>query len=273
MHDFLFVRPSLSRLLCSVTPAGGAPGGGGGGGGGGGSGGTGEGGEGGEEGGEEGGKAKPMTAEQVNRAIRDHAGRMTKATDAKLAALTEQNAAMAASLEKLLKATGGEGKGAPGAGDGAQGAVSPEVTKQLADLTSKLEKQTKLAADEKAARETEHRTARTKEERSALKDALLERGVPAVQAPVLAAYLHGEAKMIGRTADGTIVYKKGEDELDLGEGLDEYLKTDAGKAWLPPRGAQGSGATGTGNGTGTRRGKGPATLEDVGAFLEDKQGR
>jgi hypothetical protein len=145
--------------------------------------------------------------------------------------------------------------------------MPPELKKQLDDMSAKLEKATKLAADEKSARETERSTTRGKEERNALKDALVERGVPAVQAPVLAAYLHGEAKVVGRGEDDVIVYKKGDELLELGEGLDEYLKSDAGKAWLPPRSAQGSGATGTGNAQGKRT-KGPVSLEEVGAFLE-----
>lgn len=207
-----------------------------------------------------------MTADQVNRAVKDHTTRLSKAFDAKLATMAEQNATLMATLEKLTKATG-DGKGSTG-GDPA--AVPPEVKAQLADLAAKLDKATRRADDEKNAREKEHATTRAKEERSALKDALLERGVPPAQVLALAAYLHSEMKVIGRDQDGTVVYKKGDDELGLGEGLDEYLKSDAGKAWLPPRSAQGSGATGTGNGTGGRRGKGPVTLEDVGAFLEDK---
>lgn len=260
MHPLL-APEYLSRLICSITAGGGAPSGGGGGG---------SGAPGGDDGGDggDGGNPppppKPMTPDQVNRAIKDHTARITKAFDTRLTELTEQNQALSASIEKLLQ--GGAGTGAAGDGAGA-GALPPEIKKQLDDMSAKLEKATKLAADEKAARETTTASGRAKEERTALKDALLERGVSPIQAPVLAAYLHGEGKAIARDADDTIVFKKGDDLLDLGEGLDEFLRTDAGKAWLPPKQSQGSGATGTGNARG-RRAQGPVSIEEVGEFLE-----
>lgn len=260
MHpDLLFVRAGLSRLICSVEPEGGDDGGGGGGDG---SGGTGDDGA--------GKKPQYMTPDQVNKAMKDHTSRAAKAGEVRLKAIETGLAQLTEALTKL-GAGEGAGSGSAGGTGGDKAAPPAEWQKQLADLSSKLEKANARADEEKKAREEASAAARAKEERSALKDALIERGVTPAQAPVLAAHLHGEAKAILRTEDDEILFKLGDDEFALGDGVEKFLATDAGKAWLPPRDAKGSGATAGGNNH--RRQKGPVTLEDVGAQLESTWNR
>lgn len=102
---------------------------------------------------------------------------------------------------------------------------------------------------EREAREQEKQTRLREEERGKLANVLRERGIPDAQIRAAVALLHTEDKKVARSEDGRIVFKvergtgaaKYTDELDVDKGVDEWLKSDEGKAYIPARQAAGSG--------------------------------
>jgi plasmid stability protein len=150
--------------------------------------------------------------------------------------------ALAPVLEQVesLKATSGGDKVQGQTSGQAPGALPPEVQKQI-DQLAKANKalQDKYDAAEKLRAETEAKS-RRKEERDALGAALRKAGVPEPLAAGAVAYL-GERGTIKRTDDGAIRWAQGDDELELDKGAAAWLKTDEGRAYLPPRQVSGSG--------------------------------
>ena len=105
----------------------------------------------------------------------------------------------------------------------------------------------KKLAEAEAHRQKDASERARSEERSALMNALNSQGITGSRATALAAWMHGEANMVRRSKDGRVVFalpRDGyEDELDVGAGLKDWLATDVGKEFAPPRPAQGSGET------------------------------
>lgn len=140
--------------------------------------------------------------------------------------------------EKLAAAEK-ERKDAAGAGGGDKNA--PEIVA--------LRKQAEAAQKELEALKKESAAAKAKaldtEERSLLTDTLTEGGVKDARVKHAVSYLRGEG-LVRRSDDGELVFirrAKGgkEDEIDLGDGLAEWLKTEDGMHFLPPSGAAGAG--------------------------------
>lgn len=102
---------------------------------------------------------------------------------------------------------------------------------------------------------TEHRT-RVDEEKHALRAALSNAGITGPHQRAAVSLLYNEDSRVIRNEDGEIrfsVQKAGyTDEVSLDEGITDWLKTDEGKAFLPPKGAGGSGANGSQAGRPTR---------------------
>lgn len=184
-------------------------------------------------------------------------------------------------LEEKLKgfqpAGAPDGKGGSGSGDGKGTDGVPESVKQeLARMKADLEKANQRAELERKAREDNDLKARRTEERNTLAGVLRERGVPDHQVKVLVPYLHGERGVIKRAEDGSIVAvmprpdwgKDQAEDLALDKWVDEWLGTDEGKSYLPPKPVGGSGTRGAGNAAGARRG-GDLTKADLGNFLAD----
>lgn len=156
-----------------------------------------------------------------------------------------------------LKGEGAGGGGGGGADDGkggGQGGPDPETKK----LLLKMEEDNKALRDRIAkqdAESTKEREARARsEERTALQAALVKAGVRAELLPAAIALLHGDEKRLKRSKNGDIVWpvKRGtgdsayDDDLTIEAGLTEWLATDQGKAYLPPKDAGGGGGAGGG---------------------------
>ncbi len=94
--------------------------------------------------------------------------------------------------------------------------------------------------------EAEERARARSEERSALMNALNAQGITGARATAVAAWLHGEGNRVRRSKEGQIAFvikRDGyEDELDVSKGVVEWLATDEGKEFAPPRQAGGSGS-------------------------------
>lgn len=100
---------------------------------------------------------------------------------------------------------------------------------------------------EKAEREKERVARMTQEERTALSQALAAKGVTGPHLKGAMALLYDAEKRITRDEAGIIAFKvqrNGFDEvLPLEKALDEWLGTEDGKAYMPPRQVSGSGVT------------------------------
>lgn len=135
-------------------------------------------------------------------------------------------------------------------------ASSKGKDKELSPLERRMNK---LARENKAlreqvtaserAREEEKTKGKRAEERDSLRKAFQGAGVIEnyIDDLVEARLAQG---VVGRDEDDKIVWKKGKDEeVALDKGVAEYLKTDAGKSYLPAKPGRGSGNTaGTKNG-------------------------
>lgn len=123
-----------------------------------------------------------------------------------------------------------QGKG--GQPDAQSTAQLNELKQANADLLKKVQNM-----EDKAKREEQARL--HAEEKSALTQALQAAKVRGeLMAPAIA-YLHGDGRPVTRNKGGEIVFNfKGEtgavEELDLGAGVAAWLKTQEGKAFLPP---------------------------------------
>jgi hypothetical protein len=179
---------------------------------------------------------------------------ITKTLGETLSPISEQLKQFSTQVQR--PAGGGEGGGS---GGGKKGEVSAEIQEQLArfegrtkELEGMLAQERKAREEERAARERDRAESMSKEERAQLAGVLRARGIPEPQVKAAVALLHGEEKLIGRTDDGQIVFKvaKGTgqaryiDEVELEKGVEEWLKTDDGKAFVPARQAGGAGGMG-----------------------------
>jgi hypothetical protein len=173
--------------------------------------------------------------------------------------------------------------GAAGAGGAGQATVlSPDVQQQFArfegrtkELEGQLAVERKAREEERAARERDRQESMSKEERTSLAGVLRAKGLPEPQVRAAVALLAGEDKVLGRAEDGGVIFKlqKGTgaaryiDEVPLEAGVDEWLKTDDGKAFMPARQAQGAGGLGsrasTGNKTVDARNEAAASLGKI----------
>lgn len=123
------------------------------------------------------------------------------------------------------------------------GKTDPAVAKYDAELKAM---KAQLEA-ERAERERERASRMQQEERAALQAALTTRGVTGPHLKGALALLYAEEKRVTRDDNGNIAFKvqrNGFDEtMPLEAALDEWLRSDDGKAHLPPRAASGSGVT------------------------------
>jgi hypothetical protein len=122
--------------------------------------------------------------------------------------------------------------------------LPPEVQKLLARQTAEIEKLRKQTDDERRAREEMELRTRRNEERQHLTAALRASGVSEPMIRTLVPYLHSEAGKVKRGDDGSIVFVHDDEEHPLEKGVAAWLKTEDGKAYLPPVDAGGSGNRG-----------------------------
>ena len=229
---------------------------------------------------------EPLTAESVtakinetvNAALTGHMtrmkGAMTKEVaqmlESGLTPLAEQLAALAAP-KTTEPSTTGDGTGDTEA-DKKRAIADAKHADELKKMQARLDD-----ADAKTAKAEAIRA--EQEERTALSQALTEAGVDGPRMKGAMALLYTEERRLARDDDGTIKYRVngtyGEEMVSLKDGLKAWLETDEGKAYLPPRGATGSGANPSGQPGGVRT-DGKRTKADaeraVMAFLEQARG-
>lgn len=121
-------------------------------------------------------------------------------------------------------------------------APAPKVGETRDDKEARLAKvEAELTRERKARKEEKARASRD-EERSKVSELLSSAGIPAPRMKGALAVLHEVDKRVVRDSDGTIMFRDDEEgEIPLAEGVKKWLSTDEGKAYLPPRGAQGVG--------------------------------
>ncbi len=192
----------------------------------------------------------------INGAISSHMTRVKKALGDEVSTmLTNQLGPIA----EQLKALGEQKQAAPQAGQQApakKGELPPEIADELARARGQVEELKTQVAKEKQAREEQAQEAEkqrqaglAKEARDALGAALRAKGVPDVQARAAVAMLTAESDVLGRSEDGAVIFKvqkgtgqaKYVDEVPVDKGVEEWLKTDEGKSFLPARQAGGAG--------------------------------
>jgi hypothetical protein len=162
-------------------------------------------------------------------------------------------------ISEQLKQFAERASAPPPSGEGGKakkGELPPEVQEELArakgqvaELQAMVEKEKRAREEQAAEAERQRQAALAKEARDALGAALRAKGVPEVQARAAVAMLTTEADVLGRNEEGVVIFKvpKGTgqaryiDEVPVEKGVEEWLKTDEGKAFLPARNAGGAG--------------------------------
>lgn len=119
------------------------------------------------------------------------------------------------------------------------------------DMENQKSKLTELDAERKA----EKAAARDAKLRAQVLESLTEMGIDGARAKHALHYLVDGEKSVRYQNDesNTIVFRDGEDDIDLKTGLTNWAKTEDGKLYLPPRGAGGSGGRGAEGGSGNQR--------------------
>lgn len=219
---------------------------------------------------EEGGvdtELRDFVVKTANAAQSSHATRMMKAFDQKLSkVVSELSDQFASRLEELREAR-------------TQGAeVEPDqllsIKKQYEARIGEIEK--KFAAKEAEVAAERQRAARN-EERTRLGDALRLAGIGEDRIRGAVALLYTEDQRVGRNEDGEIVFKNRKDgyeeELPLNEGIAQWVNSDEGKYYLPPRAVGGSGNVG-GRAPNNKKGetKGELLMELGSALIEARRG-
>lgn len=131
-----------------------------------------------------------------------------------------------------------EGGGAP-----ADGRPKDEPNPELRRLQEQIGVLTKQADDARAERDTERARGRDSLLRQRLTEALSLVGIDGVRARHALGVLVDAERRVHWADDGELLLFRTDahDELELGVGLREWLKTEDAKLYLPPRGAAGSG--------------------------------
>jgi hypothetical protein len=119
-----------------------------------------------------------------------------------------------------------------------KGKTDPKLTAQIAALQ-------KQVADETTKREAAEQKSREERVLNSARSALTKAGVPPERVKAAIAVLHnaeGRLRLAEDGKPGLHFQRTGYDEVvEIEKGLDEWLKTDDGKVFLPPRGVEGTG--------------------------------
>lgn len=186
-------------------------------------------------------EVQKMIDQGVNGAMKSWGPRLTKGL-----ATADDLTGIKTILEGLqtTKAQPGAGGQPAAGGQNQQTQADPEVAKlreQIEKLTKDNERERKEKAEQAARIDQEQR------ERS-ITDALRSKGVRNELVDAAAALLLVKRNVLKRNDSGELVYvvkrKDYEDELPVADGVEEFLKTDEGKAYLPPRDVGGTGEKG-----------------------------
>lgn len=182
-----------------------------------------------------------LDMDAVNRAITARLERERKAFDKKL---EDQKAYYEAKLADRSSPAG-----EPPVAGAAPGTDGDKVMhKALRDMEARHKAEIAERDAKQKAAEAKQQAA---EERQAVESVLRDSGVTNIKGAV--AVLKADGR-VARDADGNLHFvaqREGyTDEVELSKGLKEWLGSDEGKLYMPPTGAQGSGATGTKRRTG-----------------------
>ena len=188
----------------------------------------------------EGDSPKFVTEDQLNRAISARFGAFEKSFGSKLEkTLGESLAGLSTKFEEALASV--KTDGAPKNEQKQQSSSvldAPEYKGMQREL-AELKKQT---AEAKAERDAERGKVRDSSLRQRLGEELAKHGVDAARAKHAIGYLVDADKRVRWSEDGEqLVFRDADGEVDLATGLKGWVKTDDGKLYIPPRGAQGSG--------------------------------
>lgn len=179
--------------------------------------------------------------EVVNKANSSHFNRLKKQFDSKLEEMSAQIQALTSHLTE--RSTPAEGDAPSKEGD------TDEVTKVRRAADRKLKEMNKLLEAEQARLEAERNKRYEGEERQKLSTALQDNGVSGSLLEGAMALLYDKQKRIRRSEDGElsfVVPRDGyEDEMPIADAVTEWLNSDAGRSYLPPRDVKGSGNVGS----------------------------
>lgn len=132
--------------------------------------------------------------------------------------------------------------------DGGKGKKPDPRDAELAKMRAEQEKLKKQMEANAAEAEAEKTKGRQQKERSKLTEALRKGGVDEARVAAAVAYIYLDQKLVVRDDKDAICMKFerewGEELVPIEKGAAEYLKTDAGKVFLPPVDAGGSGNKG-----------------------------
>ena len=119
---------------------------------------------------------------------------------------------------------------------------------ELAKMKTEQEKMRREMEAQKDSAAAEKKKSRDQVERSKLSDALRLGGVDDARLPGAVAHLYLDAKRVKRNEDDAVCFsfkrEWGEELVPVEAGIEEFLKTDSGKVYLPPVEAEGSGNKG-----------------------------
>jgi len=153
-----------------------------------------------------------------------------------------------------------------------KGKPDPETAKALKALQAQNATLQKQVEAEKAEREAAKAASARGEERGALEKALRAAGVGDSHVPAAAALLIHDQKRVKRNDDGAICFEMtrdwGAELVPIEKGVTEWAATDAGKVYLPPSDAGGSGNRG-GNRPGEKVDKSQAAKKTAMGVLGD----
>jgi len=218
------------------------------------------GGDGGGGGGGDDDKKKPVTAEDVEKLIKDSLDKSLHGAvkiqlkralgddSFKTLIADAVKSTVGDSVKEALaqaKEESGDDPPAPDKGKGGK-KTEEEPSAAMVKLQKQLDQMKKERDDEKAARETEKKTREATEERTLLTEALTKGGAAPKRVKGAVALLYGEEKKLARNEKGQ-VYWKGEDdeELSLEDGVKAWLESEEGQEYMPAR-QVGGGGGGTG---------------------------
>lgn len=128
-----------------------------------------------------------------------------------------------------------------------------EVDARFTELKQQSEARIKALEEENRKSQAEAAQSEAKrrqdEEKAALASVLADQGITGARQRAAMSLLYTEDKRVVREDDGAILFvvpRSGyTDKVKLDEGVKEWLNTDDGKAFMPPRVAGGSGAKGS----------------------------
>ena len=214
-------------------------------------------------------EAATVTLADVNKAIDARLSRFTRKTLPKALEASFATALAKAGLTKPAEGEGEEeeeeepegtaGAEAPATGSGTKphkgtaAAQQPAAPARSPSEDKKYKKLQKELAEMKAAQEAEKQKRLREEEVALLAAELPKLNVRPEMVGPLTTYLRSEdaGRLVRRSAEGKVVFAHrdedgDEEEVSLRDGLTKWLATDAGKVYVAPKGAGGSGATNAG---------------------------